>query len=353
MPQMLEALLDLAIDSVGAGRGFLVLSEGGDFRPEVARNFKKLNLEDDEQQFSRSVIQQVLQTNLGVLTDDAGEDPRFSSALSIQAFGLHSIICVPLSIQGQVRGAVYLDNRFQEGAFKEEDLEFLNALASQAAMVIFSTGVVEEQRRVRDLLGRYVSPDVAEELLKRPDLTMEARRQDVSVMFSDIRGFSSLAESSDPIKLLELLNRYYEEMVEVIFRHRGTLVTFLGDGVMVAFGAPLASADHAERAIAAGQELQSVAEKFRKNGVPLKVGIGICSGEAVVGDVGALRRREFAVIGHTTNVAARVEKLTGELKLPVLFTESTWERNGRKGQLVGEHRLKGMDHPVRIYQPEG
>lgn len=350
LQQVLEALLDVALDLSGASRGFLILEDPSGLHSEVRRNIDPDNTDD---RFSRSVVRRALETGEPILADSATSDPRFAHAPSIKAMDLRSVMCLPFRLQDGGEGVLYLDNLMLEGAFSKEDLELLSGLASQAAGVLSQHRAQEQERRVRSLLDRYVSPTVAQELLARPDLALQGRRQEVTSMFTDIRGFTTWSAEAEPDVVLGVLNRYYERLVDVIFAQRGTVVSFMGDGVLALFGAPVADEGQAAQAVAAARDLVAAAEAFEFQGKSFRIGVGLSTGEGVVGDVGSETRRDFSVIGHSTNVAARIEKLTSSLGRPVLMTESTWLRAGKPGPFVGEHALKGLAEPVRLYTVEG
>lgn len=343
LQQVLETLLDVAIDLSGAGRGFLVLRTGEGFSAEVVRD---LDRAAPDGEFSRTVVSSALASGQPVLTTSALDDPRFSGAASVQAMDLRSVMCVPFRLQDGGDGALYLDNRLMDGVFGPDDLDLISGLAAQAAGVLSQHRALESQRRLRHLLDRYVSPQVAQELLARPDLALRGHRQEVTSMFSDIRGFTTWASGEDPDFVLKGLNRYYERLVDIVFSHRGTVASFMGDGVLILFGAPVPDEKQATQAVQAAREIIQAAPEFG-----FQVGVGLSTGDVVVGDVGSESRRDFGAIGHSTNVAARIEKLTGSLGRPILMTEATWRKSGSHGEFVGEHTLKGVEEPVRLYTP--
>ena len=176
-----------------------------------------------------------------------------------------------------------------------------------------------ERQRVRDLFARFVPEPVVDEVLSRADddLRLGGQRKTVTVLFSDIRGFTTFSETHDPEVVIEVLNRYLGDMAKVILDHGGTLVCFMGDGIMAVFGAPIEQPDHADRALAAAQEMAGpVLEDFnrwmreRDIGEGFRIGIGLNSGEVMAGNVGSEQRLDYTVIGDTTNTASRLEGMT-------------------------------------------
>ncbi|MBM4291936.1 MAG: hypothetical protein FJ138_11215, partial [Deltaproteobacteria bacterium] len=211
---------------------------------------------------------------------------------------------------------------------------------------------LEKERALR-LFGQHVDPEIARRLLER---TVSAEERAVTVLFTDLRGFTALSERVDPNTLLRLLNLHFNTIVPVIHAHGGTLNKFIGDAVMATFGVPLALPDHALRACEAAREMVSAMgalnARLAAEGLPaLQMGVGVCTGPVVVGLMGTDERSEYAVLGDTVNTASRLEGLNKALATAVLLSESTHAalRGALDTRDLGELELKGKARPLRVF----
>jgi adenylate cyclase len=218
-----------------------------------------------------------------------------------------------------------------------------------------------EKRRVRQTLERYVSKPVADEILRRGEQYQQSllgERRAVTILFSDIRDFTSISEQSDAAVLVEQLNEYFTAMVEIVMQHDGTLSKFIGDAIMALYGAPLSkgATEDAAAAVATAQEMRErlaeLQQRWAAQGRPiLKIGIGINHGEVIVGDVGSPQRREYTVIGDPVNVASRVEGLNKEFGTDILLTESVYKlvKDRVAAKLMGSVAVKGRGQKLNVY----
>ncbi len=188
---------------------------------------------------------------------------------------------------------------------------------------------LKERDFIRATFGRYVSKQVSDVIL-RGGLRLGGEQKNVTVLISDIRGFTAISEGMKPEQLVAFLNHYFGQMIDVILRYEGTLDKFMGDSIMVVFGAPIDHDDHATRAVMTALEMRSALDSFNREIVaqglsPIRIGVGINSGEVIAGNIGSEERMEYTVIGDIVNTAARLEKLNKELGTDILIAESTYE----------------------------
>jgi len=242
----------------------------------------------------------------------------------------------------------------------------LMALGLSYVLVTASDFVKAElaRRRTRAMFSRYVSPRVADEILKNPfGAELGGKKQELSIMFCDIRGFTAFSENKDPQEVIARLNQYLTVMTQVIFRHGGTLDKYLGDGLMAFFGAPVYYEDHADRAIQAAKEIQLEVEKLNqgwaaRGEVPLKVACGINSGTAVVGNVGSPERMDYTLIGEEVNLASRVEALSKLFQVLIVISERTLnfltdDQIRESLYYLGAEKVKGFTRPIACYSIKG
>jgi adenylate cyclase len=220
--------------------------------------------------------------------------------------------------------------------------------------------VVEEgeKRKIRDAFGLYLSPHLARLVSERPDmLALGGEKRELTVLFSDIRGFTTMSEQLDPEALVELLNEYFGRMTDVIFSQDGTLDKYIGDAIMAVWGAPVPQSDHALRACRAAlgmvSGLAQLVAEWQRRGLPeLDIGIGINTGPMVVGNMGSARRLSYTVIGDNVNLGSRLEGLNKMYGSHVIASEATLQ--AARGALVAREldlvRVKGKRLPVRIYE---
>ena len=355
---VLSKVMDRMITLMKAARGFIVLVDpstgimsvpmsGGQADPEGARLFLG----------SKTVIEHVVRTGQAVVTTDATVDDRFKGRQSVILQNLRSIIAVPLVTKGKVIGAVYVDNPFQAAIFEDEDKEFLQAISDLAAIAIDNARQYERSELLRALFELHVNKQVTDYVLARSDRNtkfLPGERREVTMLNSDIAGFSTLSQRMEAEELVEFLNSYFARMIDVVLAHGGNIDKFQGDGMLVVFGAPNPMKDHAAQALRAARGMYNEIDRLNREligaGKPaISVGIGLDTGFVVAGHVGSERRLEFTLIGVPVNNSSYLSKVR---PAKVLMSETTRDLLP-DGFEVTDHEamlLKGANEPQSIYQ---
>jgi adenylate cyclase len=219
---------------------------------------------------------------------------------------------------------------------------------------------LRERRGRREAVAqfsRFVNPHVVQQLVERGGIEGAGQSREVTLLFSDIRGFTTLSETRKPEEVVAILNRYFSMQVDVVFRHGGSLDKFIGDCIMALWGAPLDDADHAKHAVACALDMADTLQAFKRElgaeAADFDVGIGLHSGRAVVGFIGSEKRQEYTAIGDTVNLASRIEGLTKEAKRRILVSKDTAEQCGDAFDFVscGTFAVKGRAQPVELFEP--
>lgn len=219
-----------------------------------------------------------------------------------------------------------------------------------------------EKRRVRNLFTRFISPEMVDQLIATQDINSLNKRANLSIIFSDIRGFTTLSEKLSPEEVVAVLNPYLEVMTDVIYKHGGTVDKYEGDAVIAFFGEPVAYEDHALRAVRAAVDMRKalveLKERWEKEGHPrpgLEMGVGINSGEVFVGMLGSAQRINYTVIGDTANLAARIQDLTKTYVWPILVSESTYQavKEEFDAEFADSVVVKGKTAAVNLYKITG
>jgi adenylate cyclase len=220
---------------------------------------------------------------------------------------------------------------------------------------------LRERDTIKRAFSGYISRQVLETIMEKGELpALKGERRRITVLFADIRGFTAISESMTPEDVVEMLSEFFDRMVEVLMRHQGTIDKFLGDGMMVIFGAPLDDPYQEQHAVLAAvemqKELRNLCDDWQTNGrQAIKMGIGINSGAAIVGNIGSADHMEYTAIGDTVNLAARLESATKELGLDIAVSEQTYAaiRPLFQWKSAGTIAVRGRIEPVRAYSVEG
>ncbi len=365
--EVLQQVMDIVFESIPAERGFLMLAgEEKDASTLTAKVTKYRHKSNDRGKItiSKTIAQRVLSDRVAILTSDALADARFNSGDSIRINQIRSAMVAPLWNREEVIGIIHLDTSALTHAFTEGDLDLLSALANFAAVAIERSRLNEKiamEEKKRERLGRFLSPQVASRIIATHDSQGfelgEPEVREVSVLFADIVGFTSLSERLTPSAIALILNDYLSRMTDAIFLYEGTLDKYIGDAIMAVFGAPLDMPDHAARAVKTAIEMRDRLAEFnaeRKTGPLLQIRIGINSGKAVAGEIGSVNKREYTVLGDTVNTASRLESSVAKPGLIVIGPNTFAAVDGLfELRPMGEFTLKGKENKVIVHEVMG
>lgn len=360
LEQVLSRVVELVFEVLPAERAFLLLRDAAD-QPLSARVMRNRDGSvPAKASISRTIVNAVMSDRVAMLASDALYDSRLDASQSIQSMHIRSFMCAPLWNRNEVIGVLYCDNP-RSKKFSSNDLEVFAALCNYAAVAIeqarLSARLLEETRR-RERLQRYHSPGVVNRILQgaEPENTFVTQERDVSVMFCDIVGFTTMCQHAEPQVIGEMLNEFFGRMGEVIFEHAGTLDKFIGDAILAVFGAPFEQEDHAVRAVAAAlamrRELARVNAEHPERAVRMRIAIN--SGLALTGDIGSPKRREFTVLGDVVNTAARIESSVAQPD-QIVISKHTLDKIGDAFQVssLGGVTLRGRDTELEVFEVLG
>jgi len=357
LEKLMRKVLQAVFHFVPADRGVILMIQP-DSTLKAAANYRR-DGSNAPIRVSSTILGHVIKEKKGVLTQDATQDfGSMNDGRSMMLNRISSAIVVPLLHEDDLQGALWLDSEMLN-QFTQKDLELVQAVASQAAMFIANallTTQIEKEIITRERFSRLLSPNVAEQVIAgKLDVKKGGTYvKECTVFNSDIRGFTRMSEGIPAEVMVDILNEYFELMVEVIFRQEGTLDKFMGDGIMAFWGAPVAHSDGPVRAVKCALEQMDALARFNRDrqsrGVaPFDIGIGIHTGPLVSGYVGSSKALGYTVIGDTANISARLCSIAAPGQIVV--SEAAANRLGAQFRLddLPPAQLKGIDRPMRIF----
>jgi adenylate cyclase len=358
--KLLESVVDFTFQVMNVDRCSILLCDpaSGDLVPRISKS-RLGEGSASARHVPQSIARKAVAERVAILTDNAAEDERFKGK-SILLQSVRSAMGAPLmSSEGAVLGLIYVDNLTATHAFTDEDLEFLIAFSGVASVAIENSSLSDRIRREALVLSnfqRYFSPDLAKQIAGHgQEMKLDVGdKRPVVIMFTDIRGFTSMSENMAPDDVAHLLREYFTEMVEIVFRNGGTLDKFIGDAIMALWGAPLSTEDDADKAMAAAIEMQralvELNEHWKATGKPaIDIGIGINFGEVFAGNIGSEQRLEYTVLGDAVNTASRL--CSKAAKGEIMISEPFYRRLKKPPKVEAREPipLKGKSQPVANY----
>ncbi|MCK9522786.1 MAG: FHA domain-containing protein [Proteobacteria bacterium] len=366
-----EVSLDLDLDSVlqkiltstfsflNCDRGVILLAdEKGALKPRAY----KMKKPEDKLVISSTLVNQVQKEKAGVLSSDAQIDTRFKEAKSMIMQGIRSSMAVPIMHQDELLGCILIDSSVAVNAYSEKDLHLLSNIGNQTGQFIKNISMakkIETDAITRERFSRLLSPDLAEMVVSgQLSVQKGGEARVATILFADIRGFTSMSEHMAAADVLQMLNEYFEIMVDIAFKHEGTVDKFVGDEIMVLWGAPMSHNDDPARAVRAAVDMQRALVDFNAlrtadGKQAIHIGIGINTGELVAGYIGSTRTMSYSVIGDTVNTAARL--CSAAQAAQVVISEATRAHLGAEFDCVPLENVqaKGKSKPINVFNVLG
>ena len=361
LDKLLPKILDKAFELVGADRGVILLQ---DDRGELAPRFVKTRSgkSDPNIVLSKTVMAEVVNNKAAVLSSDATMDARFSGAHSIIMQGIRSTMTLPLLHSGELLGIMHLDSLFTSNAFTEKDLQICTGMAAQAAISIQNARLasrIEKEAQTRAQISRLIPPSVVEQVVQgKLQIEKGGRLNEITMLFSDIRGFTTMSDGRPAQEVVNTLNEYFEVMVDVLFKYSGTLDKFVGDEIIGLFGAPIAIDDAPYKAVSCALAMLQALEEFNRtraseNLAAIRIGIGINTGMVITGAIGSTRALQYTAIGDAMNVASRLVNVAGSGE--IIISEDTYRKvAGRvEATQLPPVKVKGKADELKVYRVTG
>jgi len=359
--EIMHRVMELVFQMDNVERGFVMLRDDKKgFKPAVLL-YKDEGRRADARgvALSTMVTEKLMNDRVPLLIYDVGTDERFSTSQSLRMSGIRSAMCAPLIYKDRVFGIFYVDCLSKPYAFSQEELAIFSVIAAEAAISFDNARSHEElARRVveRQALERFLSSNIVEKILANPDeIHLGGENQTVTILFSDIRGFTRMSENMEPHAVVELLNEYFSEMTDLIFESGGTLDKYLGDGIMAVYGAPIPKPDDALRATKTAIEMQRALADLNRDWESrgqqaLRMGVGVNTGPVTAGNIGSAKRMDYTVIGDAVNLASRL--CSNAAGGQILVSESTFLQLGGTipAQKLDPIRVKGKETPVELHE---
>ncbi len=362
---LLHLLMDSALKILKARRGFIMLYDRTteSLKVKVARNMGGELDPNKPAGISQTIAWQTFTQGKPVLTGNATEDARFRAQESVISYAIGSVIAVPLIAKEKgTIGVIYLDNTVGQKEFDTRDFEFMTSFAPQAAIAIENAQLYEKikkEEKIRDRLQRFFSPSVVKKIMAEEGaVALGGENRVATILFCDIRGYTSLTEKIDTLVAVRILNDFLSSMTEEVFIHEGTLDKYIGDCVMAIFGAPVAHPDDPLRAVNAALGMKHRVQELKKKWheelhltevESFEIGIGIHTGEVIAGNVGNLKRMEYTVVSTAVNLASRLESVAEPGQILISEETYTQVRDHVQADKLPPVKLRHISKPVTVY----
>jgi len=341
-----------------ADRALVFLLNNGEMKPFIFMKEGKeypVNMAN----YSKTIVSMATNEKHGFVASDLSSGNDIDKSKSILLLNLQCTMIVPFIVDNELYGLLQLDSTKRINAFTKEDLEMLSGISNQIAINIKNKQLISkisQQEKVKNSLERFLGPKMVEHLIQNNiNLDQKGQERNVSILFSDIRGFTPLSEKLQPTQVIEILSKYFSRMTEIIFKYDGFIDKFIGDAIFCIFGIPISQEDSSDLAVKTAIEMQKELEKLNKEffikdiGIEINMGIGINTGSVVYGNIASMERPEVTILGDSVNTA---ERLCSNAKAKqILVSEHTI--NNLKGnynfEKIGPLKLKGKEKTINVF----
>ena len=359
LENLLKRILEILLEIMQLDRAAILLVDPENDILQVKAVEARPGIPTDCHFYSKKIMSFVRDKQQTIMTADAQLDDRFNGSESVISQSIHASICAPLKPGNEIVGVLYADNLSLVNVYSDEDVEFLTALANQAAIAISHSQLyqkMESEAILRDKLERFFPKAVSQKLREEGNLNKIVETE-VTALFSDVTQFTQMSALMSPREVIEMLNEYFGTIVEeIVFPYEGTLEKFIGDALVAVWGSPYCQDDDAERAVRAAIAMQWVVRRLnikrqRRNQHPIQIHIGLNTGKIASGNIGTDRLIQYAHIGDTMNVASRI--CTAAEADEILISATTLAQLNT--HIIPVERLepitvKGKDEPLEVYR---
>ena len=362
LSQLLEKIMHIVIENAGASSGFLLLPKQDSWFIEAKGHvdsdevvIQSMDIETSEQ-VPKKIIHYVAHTQENVILHDATQEGNFTHISYIVKQRPKSVLCIPLLNQGQLIGILYLENNLTIGAFTSQRIETLNLLSSQIAISIKNARLYTNITQLNQAYKRFVPHEFLSLLEKQSIIEVELGDQvekEMSILFADIRDFTSLSEKMSPQDNFDFINSYLSKMEPIISQYKGFIDKYIGDAIMALF--PTNADDAVSAAISILKKLLDYNKDRQKAGYKLiDIGIGLNTGRLMLGTVGGENRMDCTVISDAVNLASRIEGMTKMYGVTLLISEDTYihlnDASKYAIRTIDRVKVKGKSEPVTVYE---
>jgi predicted ATPase/class 3 adenylate cyclase/ActR/RegA family two-component response regulator len=359
LPTLISSLMKLMAENAGAEKGYLIMEADGDFWIETEygvdnQSFTRIKLNEFEN-IASSIVNYVINSKSSAVLENAIEQSAHTDEY-IKKKKPKSILCMPLLNRGEMSGILYLENNLITGAFTEQSLNLLTLLSSQAAISIQNARFYQHLKRVNQSYERFVPREFLQLLEKKSILDVELGQfiqRQMTVLFCDIRDFTTLSEEMNPEENFKFINSFLRRMEPAISKNKGFIDKYIGDAIMALFS------ERADDALLAAIEMRANLSAYnlhreKSDYHQIRIGIGINTGDLMLGTIGGSSRMDGTVISDAVNLAARIESLTKTFHTPLLVSEYLVEKLQNKNQFylreIDRVKVKGKERPVTIFE---